>query len=556
MPSITRRSLLVGGTGLAAATGLSLVAKNKAFGASLLGMGVRREEHRVVVIGSGFGGGVTALRLARAGVPVLVLERGIRWPTGPNAETFPHALNPLDKRTYWLGSGADPVSQTVGAVSPLLDNIALPGDTRAERASLASALPVGRYTGLLERVAGNGMDIQCAAGVGGGSLIYQGMTLQPSEQVFNATMPEQLDYDRMSRVYYPRVARMLNIALAPDELISNRNYHASRVFADHVQRAGYRVEKIPMPIDWNFALRELAGEMKPSYTNGDCAYGVNNGGKHSVDVTYLAHAEATGRVTVAVLHHVTDVARAGDGRWEVHVDRIATDGTVLEKKIITTKALVMAAGSANTTKLLMRAAEHGTVPDLPDGLGTNWGTNGDRICYWTSLAEDFGAPQGGPVVFGSKDWDHPETANTIIQAALPPLPDLRTTVIVGYGVSTGRGRFVWDPVRGEAVLHWPADGDAKLTQRIHARMDRITAPLAGVIDSTSLSPSTWHPVGGASMGTVCDLAGRVKSQCGLYVLDGALLPGTSAACNPSMTIAALAERATDELITHDVDTVF
>jgi cholesterol oxidase len=58
------------------------------------------------------------------------------------------------------------------------------------------------------------------------------------------------------------------------------------------------------------------------------------------------------------------------------------------------------------------------------------------------------------------------------------------------------------------------------------------------------------------MGTVCDLSGRVLGQRGLYVLDGALIPGSTGACNPSMTIAAVAERATDDILAKDAGPVF
>jgi cholesterol oxidase len=523
MPELSRRTLLAG---TAAATGLSLLGP---YANAASRVPLTREEHRVVVIGSGFGGGVTALRFAQAEVPVLVLERGKRWPTGPNADTFPTLAAP-DERFFWLGSG------------PSLFGISPP--------------PFERYTGLLERVTGNGMDIMCAAGVGGGSLLYQGMTLQPTEEVFNANMPERLDYARMDRVYYRRVAEMLGIATAPDELINSETYAASRIFARNVERAGFSVEKIPMPIDWDYALRELRGEMKPSYTNGDCAFGVNNGGKHSVDVTYIAQAEATGKVTVAEQHNVTDVAKTRDGRWQVHVDRIATDGTVLEQKIITTGALVMAAGTAGTTRLLMRAAAKDQIPDMPDGLGSNWGSNGDRIYTWTNFTDDFGAPQGGPVIYGSKEWDDPTLANTVIQASLPPTPNLRTTMLVGYGVSSGRGRFVYDSAKDDAVLDWPSQADSVLAERIDERVAAVAGNGSVRLDTTSLVPNTWHPLGGASMNVVCDLAGRVQGHRGLYVLDGALMPGNTAACNPSMTIAAVAERATDELLAQDAGVVF
>lgn len=523
MSGVKRRSFLAG----TAAVGVAMMAPRTARAAT--GIPLTREVHRVVVIGSGFGGGVTALRLAEAGVPVTLLERGIRWQTGPNAETFPHPASP-DKRILWHQSNP----------------------TLFGRPAIFEP-----YAGLLETVTGENMTAICAAGVGGGSLVYQGMTLQPEEAVFNTHFPEELDYARMGRVHYPRVARMLQVETAPDELISSPNYEAARVFARNATRSGLPVSKIPMPIDWNFALAELRGEMKPSYTNGDGALGVNNGGKHSVDVTYIAAAEATGLVNVETLHQVTDVERAADGRWRVYVDRTDISGKILENKILTTDALVMAAGSTNTTKLLVRAAATGRITDLPDELGAGWGTNADRIYIWSDLAENFGATQGGPVVYGSRNWDDPHNAFTVIQASFPPVAfDAHSTVMVGFGVSHDRGRFVYDSARGEAVLRWPKDGDSAIQQgHIGPAAQHIAA--GGLLtDTNALLPSTWHPLGGACMNSVCDLDGRVLGQRGLYVLDGALLPGNSAACNPSMTIAAVAERALENIVKDDVGTLF
>ncbi|WP_024802722.1 GMC oxidoreductase [Nocardia sp. BMG51109] len=527
MPAMSRRSFL-GATG---AAGVALAAAGTARGdtGAANRVPLTRQEHRAIVIGSGFGGGVASLRLAQAGVPVLLLERGVRWPTGPNARTFPSATAP-DKRILWYRS------------NPRL---------------FGTPMVFEPYTGLLEAVAGENMTALCAAGVGGGSLVYQGMSLQPAEDVFHTQFPEELDWATMNRVHYPRVARMLQLAVAPDPLIDSPNYQAARVFAEQVRRAGLPVSKIPMPIDWNYALDELHGRMTPSYTDGSGALGVNNGGKHSVDVTYIADAEATGRVEVRTLHQVTDIERAPDGRWTVHVERIDTTGTVVENQILTTDALIMAAGSLNTTKLLVRAAAKGQIPDMPDGLGGNWGTNADRIYLWTDLERSLGEPQGGPVVYGSLNWSDPATASTIIQASIPPFPvDAHSTMMVGYGVSDARGRFDYSAATDEAVLRWPKEGDAVIQNgRIGPLAHQIAGPASILTDTNLAFPSTWHPLGGASMGPVCDLDGRVHGQRGLYVLDGALIPGNCAACNPSMTIAAVAERALDNLVAQDVGTV-
>ncbi|AZG46575.1 Cholesterol oxidase [Gordonia insulae] len=520
---LTRRSFLTG----AAVTG-ALALTPATAGAAPAGRRVRttREEHRVIVVGSGFGGGVTALRLTRAGVPVLLLERGKRWRTGPNAETFPRASSP-DKRIVWHKS----VGQIIGR-----------------------PLEVEPYVGLVDAVVGDNITALAPAGLGGGSLVYQGMTLQPAEAVFNEFLPEQLDWQTMNRVHYPRVARMLQIRTAPDALIASKNYLAARVFAANARRAGLPVSKIPMPIDWNYALAELQGRMKPSYTNGDGAMGVNNGGKHSVDVTYIKAAEATGRLTVETMHEVIDVARTADGKWRLHVDRTDLTGKVLERKILTTPTLVMSAGSVHTTRLLVRAAATGAIPDLPDAIGHGWGTNADRIYVWNSPDDDFGSPQGGPVIYGSLNWKNPATAHTVIQASIPPLSvDPNSTMMVGYGVSKDRGRFSYDSGRGDAVLHWPKNGDAAIQwKHIHRTASRIAGPSGRLIDTNAALNTTWHSLGGACMGTVCDLDGRVHGQRGLYVIDGALLPGNTAACNPSMTIAAVAERALDNIVASDV----
>ncbi|WP_068161857.1 GMC oxidoreductase [Rhodococcus phenolicus] len=522
MDTVLSRRTLLGG---AAAAALTLtVARTPRARAE-----VTEEHHRAVVIGSGFGGAITAAHLGRAGVQTLVLERGLRWPTGPNSETFPHMLSP-DHRASWLS----PLPVMTGA----------------------PPIPSLPYTGLMERVKGNGIDILCGAGVGGSSLLYHGMTLQPGGEQFAESVSPRIDYELLDREYFPRVARTLHLATIPDDLLYHEKYRSSRQFLERAAAEGLDTFRVPMPIDWDFARRELTGELSPSYTNGDLIYGVNNGGKFSVDVTWLAEAEATGNVHLETLHRVNDIERGADGRWIAHTDRLATDGTVVERKRIVADALFLGAGSPGTTRLLVKSKAKGLVPDLPDGVGTGWGNNGDRVFSVTTPLLSPGAFQGGPACVGFRDFGNPAGALTIVTGPVPFPVDLGTTSVIGFGTVKGLGRWHYDGSLDDAVLTWDQAYDRDLTRAIESRIRQVVGPAAIVLDVNSLDVNTFHPLGGATFESVCDDAGRVHGQRGLYVVDGAKIPGSTGACNPSMTIAALAEFGADDIMRRDLGTVF
>ena len=142
----------------AAGVGL-LAAKSKGFGATTA------EAVDALIIGSGFGGAIAALRLAQAGINSVVLERGIRWPITKAGDTFCTFQNP-DGRAGWLSpiaTGLDPV-------------------------------PIPIYTGIMELITANGITVRNGAGVGGGSLVYNAIELQPTEKLFKKVFPAAISY--------------------------------------------------------------------------------------------------------------------------------------------------------------------------------------------------------------------------------------------------------------------------------------------------------------------------------------------------------------------------
>ncbi len=486
----------------------------------------------MVVVGTGFGGSVTALRLAERGVDVTLIERGKRWRSGERG-TFPTMFG-ADRRVSWLS----PENTAAGNFVP--------------------SLPWQPYTGLLERIKGRGMDIVCAAAVGGGSLPYHGMTVQPRADLFDRVMPDALDYEEFDDRWYPLVRQNLGASPIPADVLASAPYLSSRRFAEFVRAAGLPdAEGVPMPIDWDVVRREIRGELPRSISSGDVIYGVNGPGKRSLDTNYLPAAEATGRVELLALHRVERVQRDGDGRWVVSTDRLDLDGVVREHVELVADALFLCAGSPNTTKLLVRADGTDDIPDLPDDVGRWWSTNGDLITTQL-LSTPMGTLQGGPASIGSLDWDNPAGPVTVLFAPLPIPFEANVMETVGIFLPDGHGSFRYDPIRDEARLDFPASAHGPAMEEARRRVARVgtAAGAIGSIDMTAIDPTTFHPLGGAVIGKVCDDHGRVLGQRGLYVNDGALIPGSTACANPSLTIAALAERNIDHIVRHDVDRIF
>lgn len=522
---ITRRSFLGGAAAAAGAGALAACAP-------ALTPTRRVERRRVIVIGTGFGGSVTALRLAQRGVDVTVIERGRRWPSG-RPGTFPTMFAP-DRRVSWLS----PTNTAAGNLIP--------------------SPPWQPYTGMLERIKGTGMDVVCAAAVGGGSLPYHGMSVQPRGDLFDRVMPAALDYEEFDARWYPLVRRSLGASPIPDDVLAAPQYRSSRRFAEFVRAAGLAEAKgVPMPIDWDVVRREIQGELRPNISRGDVIYGVNGPGKRSLDTNYLPAAEATGHVELLALHRVERLRRDDTGKWVVDTDRLDTDGGVRERIEWTADAVFLCAGSPNTTKLLVRAGGRGDIADLPDDVGRWWSTNGDLITTQV-LSTPMGALQGGPANMASLDWDNPAGPVSLIFAGLPLPFDANVMQTIGIFIPDGHGAFSYDAGRDRTQLDFPAaaHGPAMVEARRRVAHLGSTAGAVSAIDMTAIDPCTFHPLGGAVIGKVCDDHGRVLGQRGLYVNDGALIPGSTACANPSLTIAAIAERNIDHIARHDADRVF
>ncbi|UQX04317.1 GMC oxidoreductase [Streptomyces sp. RerS4] len=490
----------------------------------------------VLIIGSGYGGSVAALRLARAGVDVHLVEMGMAWDTpGSDGKIFANTTKP-DYRSYWLRTRTK---------APLSNFLGFPIDK-----------DVPRYTGILDAEEMGGIIVYQGRGVGGGSLVNGGMAVTPRRQNFSAILPT-VDADEMYTTYYPRANAALGVGLIdPNWFETVDCYQYARVGRKHAQRSGFPFVFVPDVYDWDYMKQEVAGTVPKSAVAGEILYG-NNAGKKSLQQTYLAAARATGKVTISPLHRVTTVSPSGGGGYTVVIEQLDTTGGVVARKTVTADRVFFAAGSVGTSKLLVRLKATGALPNLNDEIGRGWGDNGNVMCGRANhMWDPTGKVQASIPCGGIDNWDAGGAFAEV--APLPTGIETYASFYLSITKNPHRARFTWNAAAGRVDLDWQTAWKQPSIDMAKTIFDKINSK-EGTIYRTDLFGTnkiwgdhlTYHPLGGAVLGKATDDYGRLHGHPGLYVIDGALIPGNTSV-NPFVTITALAERNIEKIIATDL----
>ncbi len=512
----------------------------------------------VVVVGSGFGGGVTACRLAEQGLRVCVLERGRRFGPGD----FPN---------------------------------------RPEQVPLALWHPTLNPGGMLDLRMMKDLSVLTAAGVGGGSLVYASVQLRAPADVFEEPpWPRAISRAELDP-YYDRTEE----ALEPREVPVESALPKIRAFDAMAKGANRTPERLPLAVHFGESRRHpFSGVFQQGCQNlGLCDAGCPVLAKNTVDITYLARAEAHG----AEVFPLRDVVRVdppgrGGGTWRVGFRDLQyrVDGSV------EAPLLVLAAGTIGTSRLLLKNRRR--LGHLSPALGSRFSGNGDalalalnpsaegvtgaRTYYGPSMTSriDYTAEAGFMVADGGLPENfggllaairevnaltglgrvglHVKNVATklgltdrhvthrTVKLRQEPIGDSLVFLMLGRDAADGQMRLT--PLFGCFDIRWNTQDSAGLFDR----MGKAAAELAGAAGASSsffalkAGPLgkfiTVHPLGGCPMSDdpargVTDDRGRVHGYDGLYVLDGSIVP-TALGVNPSKTIAALAERGVAHLL--------
>ena len=512
-----------------------------------------------LVIGSGFGGSVSALRLAEKGYHVAVLERGRRY----RPQDLPQSAWQSNKYTWAPALGKLGIMRT-----SLFRHVFFPSQS----------------------------------GVGGGSLVYGGVLYRAKKEFFEGAQWRRLDnWDELLRPHYDTAERLLGVRTVPfDSLHQQWIREMGRHFGteDTVTRAPTGVffgEPGKTVSDPYFG---GAGPDRTGCTRcGACMVGCRVGAVNSLTMNYLWFAEKRG-VQILPEHQVVDVAPLGaaDGSdgYRVTTERPGA-GFRRNRQTQTARGVIFAAGALGTNELLANCKHGGSLPRISDRLGELVRTNSESVL--TVLLPDDHGSWRDVTASSSVHVDADTHIEFLTYGPNADMLSLLYTVLVGDGTRVTRplkwlAAILRHPVRWLKTL-WPVGwsrrmvmllvmqsrdnaiafrarkrrlgGGYRLSTTQHSEkpsptyidkgnqaaqwLARRTGGIAqsNVLEALGNIPSTAHLLGGAVIGAdaksgVVDKNLRVFGYRNMLVCDGAAMP-TNPGVNPALTITALAEYA-------------
>ncbi len=295
-----------------------------------------------IIIGSGFGGSVSALRLAEKGYKVRVLEAGKRQ----NAKDFPKS-NWKVWKFLWMPKL---LLHGIQKITLLKDVLILGG-----------------------------------AGVGGGSLVYANTSLVPPDKVLAdkrwPAHPQGNDWKQILMPFYALAQRMLGVAKTPtvfaaDKVLKSYAEEIGRGDTFHSANVAVYFGKPGETAKDPFFSGEGPERTGCNYCGG-CMVGCRFGSKNTLDKNYLWLAEKRG-VVIEPETQVTAIEALPSGGYRVHVER-STAFVFKEKRVYETKGVVVAAGVLGTVRLLLDCKRSGGLPKLSDQLGEYVRTNSEAL---------------------------------------------------------------------------------------------------------------------------------------------------------------------------------
>lgn len=545
-----------------------------------------QDHYPVVVVGSGYGGGIAASRLARAGQKVCVLERGRERQPGEFPETEHEAVSEMQADTC------------EGRLNP---------------------------QGLFDMRFYDDINVLVGCGLGGTSLINANVSIRADARVFDdPRWPKAVRDDLATGVEagYQRAHEMLKPTPVPDR-VKLRKLDAQQQSAAAMGAPFHRT-------DLNVTFTEPAGGVnhvgvaQAACTQcGDCVTGCNYGAKNTTQMNYLPDAVNHGAEIFTGVE-VRRVSRNADGKYTVHYRILDARRELYDapEDAVTADLVILAAGTLGSTEILLRSRAAGLAASPQVGAGFTG--NGDVLGFGYNCDQRINAigwghrePKHqadgeisdgvGPCITscidlrGTPDADH---GMLIEEGTLPgpiasflPLPLATTADLVGIDTDQGIGDALSEGARESVSLvggayhgamqntqtylvmsheassgrmelvndrlevRWPGIGEEPLFERINQRLVEATRALGGTFVRNPLWTGlfkhhlvTVHPLGGCVMaddaehGAVNHMGQVYAGQTGtavhdgLHVLDGAIIP-RSLGCNPLFTISALTERA-------------